>query len=59
MRGRLYTGLDVGASSCHCVAVDSGGQVIKDREIRTGEAGVLRRRYLNPPDWLAGVYKSA
>ena len=31
MRGGLYAGLDVGSISCHCAAVDAGGQRVKDQ----------------------------
>ncbi len=39
--GGVYTGLDVGSSSCHLVAMDKDGTVLADRKCLTSEANVI------------------
>ena len=37
----VYTGLDVGSSSCHLVAMDTKGSVVADRKFQTSEARLI------------------
>lgn len=37
----VYTGLDVGSSSCHLVAMDKDGTVVADRKFLTSEVNIM------------------
>jgi transposase len=41
MSKKIYTGLDVGSSTCHMVAVDAEGLVLRNLQFPTGEAKLL------------------